>query len=260
MKNDQSFQYWRYSVTHGIGYLYRLLGLLTAFGLPCFAQHGGGGGAAALLALAVIVFALFAAYRIVRWFWSLLRKRPPISPVPTTFRVKPGSLFISYRRRDTEDVTGRLTDRLAERLGANAFFKDVKNIEIGRNFRKDIAEAMDRCEVLLVIIGRFWAGEDSDASGHTRLSEARDSVRTEIEVAFAKGIPIIPVLVMGASMPNESVLPESLQELADINAISIRPDPDFSNDVELLIRGIGLILSERRRRPAKRRPRRLGDI
>jgi hypothetical protein len=205
------------------------------------------------LALALIVFALFIAYLIVRWLWRALKKlirkiRPPkplpISPGPVPLALEPKTIFVSYRRQDSADVTGRLTDTLADKFGRDSLFKDVDSIEIGKNFRKEIGQAMDQCRVLLVTIGNFWAGGGLHASEKTRLDDPSDLVRIEIEVALAKAITIIPVLVMGASMPDRRTLPESLQELADLNAVSIRADPDFRGDVERLIQGIGRYLSK----------------
>jgi hypothetical protein len=39
-------------------------------------------------------------------------------------------------------------------------------------------------------------------------------------------------------MPAADMLPEEVQEFAYRNAVAIRPDPDFGNDIERLIRGI----------------------
>lgn len=141
-------------------------------------------------------------------------------------------------------MTGRLTDALAQRFGKHSIFRDVDSIDAGENFRKKIELAMVKCRVALVIIGNHWVGGGLGTSSETRLNNPRDLVRIEIEVALAKGVTVIPVLVMGAPMPEEQTLPESLRGLADINGIAIRADPDFSGDVERLIQGIGRRISK----------------
>lgn len=59
-------------------------------------------------------------------------------------------------------------------------------------------------------------------------------------------IPIVPLLVQGAAMPAEEDLPPSLRPLAYHNAISIRPDPDFHQDMTRLIKGIEAHLYEKK--------------
>ncbi len=52
----------------------------------------------------------------------------------------------------------------------------------------------------------------------------------------------MPVLVDDVEMPTEEELPPSLAPLAYRNGISVRPDPDFHNDAERLLRGIESLL------------------
>ena len=40
-------------------------------------------------------------------------------------------VFVSYRREDTSHLAGRLSDRLAERLGSDNVFMDVDSIDPG---------------------------------------------------------------------------------------------------------------------------------
>jgi hypothetical protein len=59
-----------------------------------------------------------------------------------------------------------------------------------------------------------------------------------VESALRRNIPVIPLLVRGASMPLEEELPPSLSKLAYRNAIPIRADPDFHRDMDRLIEAI----------------------
>lgn len=45
-------------------------------------------------------------------------------------------IFISYRRVDSEDVAGRIYDRLVQHFGHDAIFKDVDDIPFGVDFRR----------------------------------------------------------------------------------------------------------------------------
>jgi hypothetical protein len=101
--------------------------------------------------------------------------------------------------------------------------------------------------VLLAVIGRNWI---ESRGSEKRLDDPRDFVKIEIETALERRIPIVPLLVQAAPMPNEEDLPPSLRPLAYYNAISIRPDPDFHQDMTRLVKGT--------RRTSRRRSRAQG--
>jgi len=146
-------------------------------------------------------------------------------------------IFISYRRSDSADITGRIYDRLIDRFGKEPVFKDVDSIPLGSNFKKLVDGMLAKCSVLLAVIGVDWL-DAKDKGGGRRLEKTSDMVRIEIESALERGIPVIPLLVRGAEMPSEDDLPPSLRELVDQNGIDIRPDPDFHRDMDRLIRAL----------------------
>lgn len=158
-----------------------------------------------------------------------------LPPPPGKQKPVPPAIFLSYRREDTSDVTGRIYDRLSERFGKENVFKDVDSIPLGVDFKEYLENAVGQCDVLLAIIGRQWiAGE----KGKRRLDEAHDFVRIEMEAALKRVIPIVPVLVQGSGVPAAADLPEPLQPLARRHGIPVRPDPDFHQDMDRLIKGI----------------------
>lgn len=146
-------------------------------------------------------------------------------------------VFISYRRADSDDIVGRIYDRLADGFGREAIFKDVDAIPLGTDFRQVIDTAVGNCQVLLAVIGRDWLTV-TESDGSRRLDSPRDYVRLEIESALERGIPVIPLLVRGATMPQAADLPLAIRDLAHRNGISVRSDPDFKGDMERLIRAI----------------------
>ncbi len=121
-------------------------------------------------------------------------------------------LFISYRRHDSADATGRLHDRLKAHFGEESVFYDVDSIPIGLDFRKDIEKAVSQCDVLLAVVGEHWVKAEAQ-DGQRRLDNPNDLVRIEIETALARDIPVVPVLVGHASMPAEADLPGELKGL-----------------------------------------------
>ena len=146
------------------------------------------------------------------------------------------AIFISYRRGDAEGEAGRLFDDLTAQFGGKAIFMDVMDIKPGRDFRKVIDENVSSCGVLLAIIGKGWINARDDA-GRRRLDDPQDFVRLETASALKRDIPVIPVLVHGASMPLAEQLPEELKELAYRNAVELT-HARWESDVQVLIKGL----------------------
>ena len=130
-------------------------------------------------------------------------------------------IFICYRRSDTAAYAGRLHDRLAAQFGPAAVFLDTGDIEPGSEFMRVIEARISSCSAFLAVIGEMWL---SGAKGSRRLEQADDLVRREIEIAIQHCVPIIPVVVGDAAMPDRRELPESIQSLADRSALHVTHD------------------------------------
>lgn len=146
------------------------------------------------------------------------------------------TIFISYRREDTLDVCGRIYDRLELAFGTQQVLMDVDTIPPGVDFREYLERMVNQCDVFLAVMGPRWAGPLPD--GARRIDDPDDFVRIEAELALKRGIPIMPLLVSGASMLSTASLPASLAPLAYRNAVVVRPNPDFSRDMERVTAGI----------------------
>jgi TIR domain len=66
----------------------------------------------------------------------------PVMERPHTPRAK--SIFISYRREDTQDEVDRLYETLSERFSAEAVFRDVDDVEPGSDFTTAIRNRLLR--------------------------------------------------------------------------------------------------------------------
>lgn len=146
------------------------------------------------------------------------------------------SIFVSYRREDAEGQAGRLYNDLVREFGAESVFMDVAAIQFGRDFRKAIDQSLSSCGAFLSVIGKTWLTA-KDASGQRRLDDPADFVRLETAAALQRDIPVIPVLVQGASNPKADQLPGDLKELAYRNAIELT-HPRWDSDVQLLIKAL----------------------
>jgi hypothetical protein len=160
-------------------------------------------------------------------------------------------VFVSYRRDDSRHQAGRLYDYLVEQFGKKYVFKDVDSIPLGSDFRAVLTERVAGCDVFLAVMGDSWLSS-AGPGGTRRLDDPGDFVRIEVEAALGRSIPVIPVLVGGSSVPKPEELPKTLRELAFRNGLQVRPNPDFHDDVERLIRGIKAAVSGSPRPPARR--------
>ena len=143
------------------------------------------------------------------------------------------SIFISYRREDSEGEAGRLYDDLVRAYGDNAVFMDVSGIAPGLDFRKAIDDNVAGCGVFLAVVGPQWATV-TGSDGKRRLEDDNDFVRLEIASALARNIAVIPVLVHEARMPHPEQLPDNIKDLAFRNSVEIS-HARWNSDVQLLI-------------------------
>jgi hypothetical protein len=144
-----------------------------------------------------------------------------------------GAVFLSYRREDASGTAGRLFDRLRADFGAGDVFMDVDSIEPGLDFVDVVNRRLDRCDVLLAVIGPGWL-DAKDRQGRRRLDDEFDFVRLEISRALERGIRVIPVLVEGAAPVATQDLPDDLKALARRHAVEVRHDR-FRSDADALI-------------------------
>ena len=146
-------------------------------------------------------------------------------------------IFISYRRDDTLDVTGRLHADLASNTGAGNVFKDVVSIDSSEPFEQQIFKAISRCKYLVIMIGPRWL-EVRDENGDRRIDNPEDFVRREIVYAIEQNLKIVPVLVGDTSAPLRKDLPADLHPILDWQFRKLRPDPDFTRDAERILRQV----------------------
>jgi hypothetical protein len=153
-----------------------------------------------------------------------------------------GKIFISYRRNDARADARSIYQHLQTVFGSRNLFMDVDTIEKGRDFRTVLEEHLAECHVMLVIIGHHWL------DGDNRLGEPGDFVRMEIVTALKRGVAVVPVLVDGAPMPQDRLLPDDLKPLLFRQAAKVSHE-GFATDMEGLERDLKRIF----RGPASRR-------
>lgn len=133
------------------------------------------------------------------------------------------SIFISYRREGSSTFAGILYDVFCKRFPSTGVFKDKNKLRPGKDFKKQIEEAIDKSFVVLVLINKGWL-ELTDDTGKKKLSDEDDFIRHEIRTGITKEKYILPVLFEGGKMPAKKDLPDDIKKLSDYQAFQVDPD------------------------------------
>jgi len=135
--------------------------------------------------------------------------------------------FISYRRNDQDGryLAHMLFRELRNRYGEQSLFLDVDSRSPGLSFPMKVDRALNRTDVVLVIIGPAWMKLLID-----KLEDSRDWVRYEIAESLKRScLPVVPICVHGVDMPQPHQLPEDLRELGFRDGIVFDPFQDFDS-------------------------------
>src|SRR6187402_1589640 len=148
------------------------------------------------------------------------------------------TIILSYRREDSAGVTGRIFDRLAQEFGTDRVFMDIDSMPAGVDFHDHLQEILADCGALLVVIGKSWRSQRKGQPA--RIMDQDDWVRIEVETALQRGIPVVPLLIDGASLPTREQLPETLWPLLRRNALPVDSGRDFHAQLTRLVRDLHL--------------------
>jgi hypothetical protein len=150
-------------------------------------------------------------------------------------------IFISYRQADAKAWAISLRDDLAEVFGADQVFLDKDTLHAG-NWRDQIHGALDRCTVMIVVIGPRWL-TIADAQNRPRIHLADDMHHQEIALALCRSdVTVIPVLIDEAPMPSMEQLPQDLHTLCDQQARKVGDTQARRKaDLEVLVKDIDAV-------------------
>lgn len=108
-------------------------------------------------------------------------------------------VFINYRRRDEAYAAALLDEKLSQHFGSEVIFRASRSIVAGADYELAILRAVEQCKVMVVLIGPSWSAALNDEVRGRR----EDWVRREIIEAFKREVPVIPVLLSGATRLGE---------------------------------------------------------
>jgi hypothetical protein len=144
------------------------------------------------------------------------------------------TVFINYRREDSEGTVRALYNRLTARFGKKHCFLDLNTIAAGEDWRKRIGDTLKNVDAIVVVIGPRWSQILGDRAGQPE----EDLVCLEIAEALRRpAVLVVPVLVEGAVLPRRESLPEDIRGLEAKNVLEIRGNA-WEDDVARLIRAL----------------------
>ena len=148
-------------------------------------------------------------------------------------------IFINYRKRDSQATVDHIADRLKQRFGEIAVFKDDADIRAGERWPDRLRQEIDRRQIVLAVIGPSWLTEH-DQHYRRRIDDDTDWVRVELELSLTSNKHVIVLLLDNTPMPTKEALPAGpLSQLPEIQAFRIRSGTDSESDIRALTLEIG---------------------
>lgn len=159
-----------------------------------------------------------------------------IAPSPTARGPQPPRLFVSYRTDDSVYAAAAIADRLTQAFGSDNVFRDRDALALGAIYPQKIRRALERSDTVLAIMGPSWLTA-RDPSGQRCLDNPHDWVRTELRMAFERGIPVVPVLLDSTPLPDRRLLPADIAALPLSTYWQVRHQ-SLESDVRGLVEGL----------------------
>lgn len=175
-------------------------------------------------------------------------------PPPRPWLTKPKSLakvehllddarvFISYRHAGGINYASRLERALKGSYPSMRLFRDESLLVEGLNFVDQLRVEIDEADLFLALIDQDWTGGKGKRS---RLHNQQDFVRREVARAFARSVPVIPILLEGVEMPQTSDLPGEMDGFTQLNALSLS-EARFDTDFGRLLSAMTQLLTEKK--------------
>ena len=154
---------------------------------------------------------------------------------------QPVRVFLCYRRKDALCSALRLYDWLERCVGRDNVFIDFASIGGGQVFPEVIEQKVTTSDVVLAVVGPNWL--TAARSGQ------EDFVALEIATALRNRVPVIPVFVDDATMPDPAVFPKQPEEFrgfALLNGLTVSHS-HWRADFERLDKEIAAVCDQRKR-------------
>lgn len=125
--------------------------------------------------------------------------RKIISMAMPTLYSENGEIFLSHRRIDGEEITGKLYDKILIMAREATPFRDVVNVKVGEDAQKIIDKQMEKSDVFVFI--------------HTPKSGESDWILKELRFALLRNIPILWIKIDNADEKSLRIKPSDSAHL-----------------------------------------------
>ncbi len=153
-----------------------------------------------------------------------------------------GKIFVNYRRSQSLQEAQHLATILGSDFGAKRVFIDVRSIDGFSDWFEILRQQVEGTGALIVLIGKDWLAA-LDKQEYSGRETTKDFVRFEITEALKRNIPVLPVLLDGATLPNERELPIEICGLLRRQAMGLR-GAHFPEDAAAISDKLRSILAE----------------
>lgn len=144
-------------------------------------------------------------------------------------------IFICQRPRYSSFVLSEIHHKLELKYGSEAILSSIEDTPLGLDIRIHVGHHIMPSDVILLIIDGDWTKEP--------LFEHKNIIRLVIEVAIKMNIPIIPVYLNEAKLPQDIELPSSISSIQYIQSHRIKEGNGLKRDINRLIEGISHLKS-----------------
>jgi pterin-4a-carbinolamine dehydratase len=151
----------------------------------------------------------------------------------------PNSIFISYRRSDSQHAALAVADALGWAFPEGEVFFDRVSIEGASDWSRSIQDAAHQARLMVVVIGEGWL-KASDTHGRRRIDQPKDWVRQELLSAIRRQIRILPVTLDKAEVPSPEALDPEIEVLHYQQPLPVRVS-SWESDLHAVIERIAEI-------------------
>lgn len=146
-------------------------------------------------------------------------------------------IFVNYRVQENAGYARLLYNELTRRFGRGSVFMAAASIRAGEDWRQEVLERLDQCEVVLAVMGSRWLRFRSSPRGYGGFGPGHDWVRYELAEAFRQRKHVIPILVEDAEVPTGDQLPKDIAQLATRQGVRLR-HYGFEADLAAIVAGL----------------------
>ena len=142
-------------------------------------------------------------------------------------------VFISYRRRDTDWVAGRLCRDLIDRFGEKRVFMDVSHLRPGDEWPQGLDRAIKNCRVGIVVVGPRWL----EPPDNGELFGEKDVVGVEIERLLKLKKKVYVVTTADSPDVEDWKLPAAIKRVETFQALVVT-DASWTTAIDQLARAL----------------------